>query len=235
MKITIKKLKIPEPFLEQFTLLKNLKREQREILIQELEKITTDYIEFSTDQFESISSKLKMDQKDLRDLLDLILEIFFIQYSDEQKTSVEDFLKKLEEGIKDTKNDKVIPVDGEWEEYMAFWESIFSMDKTIGLLAKANNIRKDYDYRYLKSKIYTEIRPIFSRNIDTDLANAAILYHNLKIQYRQEFLPEHFFISLNPEDLRNLKEVVDRALEKEKNLIKLFNLKDLKLINKREG
>lgn len=234
MRVTIKKLKIPEPFLKEFALLKKLEREQREILVQELEKITSDYIELSSDQIESISKISRIEQKDLRDLLDLILEIFFIQYSEEQETSVEEFLKKLEEGIKDTKDDKIIPADNEWEEYMSFWKSIFSMDKTIGLLAKANNIRKDYDYQYFDSKIYTEIRPIFSRHINTDLASTAILYHNLKIQYRQALFPEHFFISLNPEDLRDLKKVIDRALEKEKNLIKLFELKGLRLINKRE-
>lgn len=234
MRITIKKLKIPEHFLEQFALLKKLEREQREILIQELGKITSDYFEFSSDEIESISKKLKIEQKDLRDLLSLIYEIFFIQYSEEHETSVEGFLKKLEEGIKETNDDNIIPADNDWEEYMAFWRSIFSMDKTIGLLAKANNIRDDYDCLYLSSKIYTEIRPIFSRQINTDLANAAILYHNLKIQYRQAFLPEHLFISLNPEDLRNLKKVIDRALEKEKNLKKLFKLKNLRLIKKRE-
>ncbi len=234
MKFTIKKLKIPEPFLKQFALLKKLEPEKREILVQELEKITSDYIEFSSDEIDSISKKSKIERKDLRDLFNLILEIFFIQYSDEQETSVEEFLKELEEGIKDTNNDNIIPANNEWEEYMAFWRSILSMDKTIGLLAKAINIRKDYNNQYLDSKIYTEIRPIFSRHINTDLANAAILYHNLKIEYKQALLPEHLFISLNPEDLRNLKKVIDRALEKEKNLIRLFELKDLKLINKRE-
>lgn len=234
MRVVIKRLKIPEPFLKQFAILKKLGSDQRKILVQELEKITSDYIDFSSDEIDEIAKKTKIELKDLTYLLDLIYEILFIQYSDEQETPVEDFLKKLEEGIKDTNDNDIIPADKDWEEYMAFWKSIFSMDKTIGLLAKAKRIRKDYQNQYLDSKIYTEIRPIFSRQISTDLADAAILYHNLKIEYKQALLPDHFFITLNPEDLRNLKKIIDRALEKEENLIKLFKLKKLRLINKRE-
>ena len=234
MRLVIKRLKIPEPFLKQFKLLKNLGSEKRMRLVQELKKIDSDYIELSSNDIEDIEEITGIERKELTDLLDLIFEVFFIQYSEEQETSVEEFLKKLEDGIRDTNDNDIIPADGEWEEYMTFWKSIFVLDKTIGLLAKAKMIRKDFQNQYLDSKIYTEIRPIFSRQIQTDLASAAILYHNLKIEYKQAFLPDHFFITLNPEDLKNLKKVIDRALKKEENLRKLFELKNLKLIHERE-
>lgn len=234
MSIVIKKLKIPEHFLKQFKLLKSIGSEKRMKLIQELKKIDSDYIEFSSNDIENIEKITGIERKELIDLLDLIFEVFYIQYSEEQESSIEEFLKDLEDAIKDTNDNDIIPDDEEWEEYIAFWKSIFVLDKTIGLLAKAKKIRKDFQNQYFESKIYTEIRPIFSRQIQTDLASAAILYHNLKIEYKQALFPEHFFITLNPEDLKNLKKVIDRALKKEENLRKLFELKNLKLIHKRE-
>ena len=234
MRITIRELTIPKVYQNKFAVLKNLKIKQRNILIQELKKRISNIIEFSSKEIEGIVNKAGIKEKELLDIIDLIYQIFYIYYSEEQETSIEDFLKKLEEGIKDTKNDEIIPNEEDWDDYISFWRSILSMDKTIGLLSKAKNIRRDNQNIYIFSKIYTDIRPIFSRQINLDLTDTAIIYHNLKLEYKQGLLPDHFFISLTPEDLKDMKKVIDRALEKEDNIIKVFKLKDLNLIKNRE-
>ncbi len=228
----IRRLIIPKTYYKKLEIIKRLNLEQRTALIQELEKLPTKYIDLSSQEIDLIIQNTGINQDELKDLLDLFFEVYYIQYIHEK--SQESFIEKLKDAIKNTNQENIIPADDDWEDYMAFWKSILSMDKTIGLIAKAKHFREDFQNTYGDAVIYTEIRPIFPSNIKQDLLDTAILYHNLKIEYKQAFLPEQFFISLNSEDLRNLKIIIDRAFEKEEIIKQLFREKNLKLIKKKE-
>ena len=89
----------------------------------------------------------------------------------------------------------------------------------ISLTIKALKLNIEFDKIYSKSHISTDIRVIFHQKIEKD-EQVAIIIHNLQIEYKKNDLNKKLFVTLDGADLRNLKEQIDRAIEKEASLKK---------------
>ena len=83
---------------------------------------------------------------------------------------------------------------------------------------KAREVIRENLNNFYESRIISDIRIVYddSGNLD-DKDQVAVIVHNLRIKYSSKPVPRgEIFISLNLEDLHQLKDVVDRAIEKDK-------------------
>jgi hypothetical protein len=84
------------------------------------------------------------------------------------------------------------------------------------LNAKAGEIILENKHNLQHSRIISDIRTIFVENLTED-KHYAVIIHNLKLTYTSDAKSDNeFFISLDLTDLHNLKNIVDRAIEKDK-------------------
>jgi len=99
--------------------------------------------------------------------------------------------------------------------------SLLSLDESFGLMVKALNISSEYENSYCRSRILTDIRPVFSGSPDS--ISGAVVVHNLQLGFHDGASGDHkeIYLALNDADLFKLKETIERA-EKKSLSIKLF-------------
>lgn len=87
--------------------------------------------------------------------------------------------------------------------------------KTLGIKQKALTLAVFQERLFSSCRILTDIRPIFSDddNEPTEIS-AAFVFHTLKISFIEDDESKYFYISLDANDLEELKSSVDRAVNK---------------------
>ena len=83
----------------------------------------------------------------------------------------------------------------------------------IRLLQKGAALALEHDRVFLDAQIITDVRPVFGDHVEEGMA-AAVLTHSLRIDFLQAGRNESFYVSLDPLDLQNMHDVVDRAINK---------------------
>lgn len=97
-----------------------------------------------------------------------------------------------------------------------FLAKVLTLTHTLGVTAKALSVASDFEHTYCSSRILTDMRPVFVP--DTEDPAALVVIHNLKIAYHEGQDIREFFISLSEKELRELRNVVERAIRKESTL-----------------
>lgn len=103
-------------------------------------------------------------------------------------------------------------------ELVRFFEEVFSLDDSLGLTSKAGEVAIENERNYAFARIITDLRPIYL-NKDAPTPHGAVVVHILKIAIHET--EQEYYFALDGEDLRDLKEVLDRAVQKEEALSSL--------------
>lgn len=95
---------------------------------------------------------------------------------------------------------------------------LLALDRSIGVSSRAQSILLAHQNTFVSSRILTDIRPIFSSSRELE-PTAAVIVHSLKIEFRADDHRhlEQFF-ALDVKDLRSLRAMIDRAIQKEEAL-----------------
>jgi hypothetical protein len=95
-------------------------------------------------------------------------------------------------------------------------------DEGLVVASKAVYLKRDYEHRYCRTRILTDIRPIFGE--DRTLAPAtALIVHMLQLVYHEGQSTKEIHIALDAESLSSLKLQIERAEDKAKSLKTLLN------------
>jgi hypothetical protein len=95
-------------------------------------------------------------------------------------------------------------------------KELLSLDDSLGVTAGATSIMVELEHVWQSARILTDLRPVFGPDLGEPKAD--VLIHNLRIAYREGVRTNEFFVGLDSNDLRMLKDVVERALQKESSL-----------------
>lgn len=82
------------------------------------------------------------------------------------------------------------------------------------LTVKAMDLLSENNNMFIESRILTDVRPMFEKYSDELNGNALIL-HQLRIEYVLNEENKKFFVSLDLDDLKKLKESIERAINKQ--------------------
>ena len=94
----------------------------------------------------------------------------------------------------------------------AHLQALLSLDKSLGVTAKALDVLTEHHKIFCKARILSDIRPVFSVNMKE--ASAAVIIHNLQLGFHKNGEHEDVYIALDTEDVQKLREVLERAEEK---------------------
>ena len=89
--------------------------------------------------------------------------------------------------------------------------------KNLIVASKAIYLRRDYEHTYCRTRILTDIRPIFEEDRTLPPVNALIV-HTLQLVYHEGSGTKEIHIALDVENLSSLKVQIERAEEKTKSL-----------------
>jgi len=88
---------------------------------------------------------------------------------------------------------------------------------SLGLSAKATEILLQNSCSFTKARIITDVRPIFSGQ-EPSSPGGAVIIHMLKIEFLESSQPKEFFVALSTQDIKELKDVLERAGAKERSI-----------------
>jgi len=136
------------------------------------------------------------------------------------------------EYIKNT-SDKKFLIKIDLEKIYLFLEKIIYHENT-EIMHKAENISHGAQNVYVDdtAQIFSDFRPIFKKNMEEDILFGSLI-HNLKFDYISETDRKDFYLALSKIDLIQLREVIDRAIMKDKKIREFAhkNNPKLKIIN----
>jgi hypothetical protein len=96
-------------------------------------------------------------------------------------------------------------------------ERLLQSGEALAITAKALSILSDHEHPFLGARILSDIRTVFRANL-TDTPAGAVTIHMLGMHYLDGHSHKDIFLALDLKDLHQLRETIDRALEKEKHL-----------------
>lgn len=105
----------------------------------------------------------------------------------------------------------------DWSGFKADLEALLACDESLGVTAKALSVRSEYAAIYCRARIVTDVRPIFGPD-PTTAPLAAVIVHTLRITYHDGDSHKDFYVALDAGDLRQMRELAERASKKEASL-----------------
>ena len=164
----------------------------------------------SVDISRRVASKTQeFEQKDVEEIVDALLSMY--RARQEYGVSTDTLIRDMSsaEGL-ETSSEQL-------EERLAKFLDVESLMIT----AKAFNVMSSHEHVMLKAQVLTDMRPIF-REEDAGPPAAAVITHMLKLTYRQDEGEREFFLAMDSEDVRKLREVLERADYKAQSLRSLL-------------
>jgi hypothetical protein len=162
----------------------------------------------------SAASALAKDEvKSLRPVAEALFALYRVKVSSNVTSSqfVDDITEAMEEG-----EHSVSTKDRE-----RLHENLRALlgAESFTLLSKVRNLQIEDERVFCSARILTDLRPVFGVDVEAG-PKAMIVVHKLKLGYHEARSNSHdeIHISLDASDLRTLKDVVDRAMEKAKAL-----------------
>jgi hypothetical protein len=168
-------------------------------------------------QIEGLISSLSEDtdssETDTANFLSILVNIYSLQHV--HGWSMDDVFQGILGQIQEVPGREAPLTEEQVEKFRAFLEEVSGLDETFGVMAKGLGLVEEDERNLADARVISDLRPIFRPDSETDIIASAIK-HNLRISYRHrtESQVEDFFVSLDEEDLRNLKDEIERALAK---------------------
>lgn len=169
-------------------------------------------------QLNSVALTIKL--RDIREIVEALVCMFPL-YSTSDVSAYE-FSERISAGVNEfTDIDEVLISLEEKDILTNRLAQLFSIDKSIGITSKANEVLVDNNHTYCHSRILTDIRPIFPNDLEITPSEVVIV-HNLKISFMEDGQKREFFAAMNPTNLKELKVAIERAELKVKSIQKVM-------------
>jgi DNA repair exonuclease SbcCD ATPase subunit len=104
--------------------------------------------------------------------------------------------------------------------------SFLEIRGSLEISSKASDLLVEYENIFSNARVVTDIRPIFKPDIEDGLGGALIV-HSLRIAYKTTMGTHEFYVALEPDDVEQLLEDLDRALQKQESLKSLLKKVEL--------
>jgi len=151
-------------------------------------------------------------KKDLESILWSVGSLFVFRES--KNISVSEIVEEVSRLILE-KNIEGLNFEGDIENEFKVRLTQLLENEQLLLASKTTDIMTEYENVFLSTRIISDIRPVFG--FDTDTPKVGIIVHNLNIHYYQGEANEHndIHVALDFDDLKELKDVIERAEKKE--------------------
>jgi hypothetical protein len=174
---------------------------------------------------DTVSLKIKekeienLTKDDLLNILDAIVSLYPLQtYS---SLTIEDLASSLGEAVAELEDFPNV-TEEQKKIFEARITTLLSINGALDVASKVGELLLEYDHLFLSSRIITDIRPVFDSDLNKIPAGALIV-HTLKLEYKQGNEEKDFYIALDTNDVKKLREQLDRAEQKAESIKLMLN------------
>lgn len=134
---------------------------------------------------------------------------------------------KSEEAIRSRKEQ----IETRWTKIRAFLTVGLALNDTVGAAAKAGPVMTEHEKIFQDARILTDLRLIFHPDL-SERPNAGVIVHMLRLTTRDVLGGQQAqYFALDANDIRFLKQLLDRAMKKEETLRTLMNSATVSIID----
>ena len=140
--------------------------------------------------------------------------------------STEQLVQQISKALQEESDELLKLSNDEIARFKRRLSSFLEIRGSLEISSKASDLLLEYENIFSNSRVVTDIRPIFQPNVEDGLGGALIV-HTLRIGYKTASGISEFFVALESDDVQQLLEDLDRALQKEESLKSLLNKVDV--------
>jgi len=225
------KLSIPKGDKDYLVYLFRLKQESRDAFLKALQE---------AENISHLSDFARIFQEITRvhypKALEIIRVLFTVYDSfDTSGEKIEDFASALIDAFKDSAGKEKVVKDAlkeDFDSFLEFFIKILSLHDIVGVRAKVFRLIPQHQQLFIRSELYSDIRPVFRHDNPSIRPSASVIVHSLKIVYREGAETKDFYLGLDEDDLQQLKATIERAILKHeclKLMISDFGMQCLRL------
>jgi len=104
-------------------------------------------------------------------------------------------------------------------------KTLLDFDSSLGVTAKAVDVMTEHANIFCDARILSDIRPVFTGSPET--TSSALIVHNLRIAYHTNGEHKEFYVAMDANDIKRLKQVITRADRKTAVLLSVLNKSDI--------
>lgn len=196
------KLQVPEPYRSSIASLADLSDKQVDVLAQALRTA-------SKTKAADIAASVDPPIPHAEQLVEAILPLYSVP--EEFGVTLQQFIDDVVDAIRpewsERTEDDAPQAEARFRERLVALTSVAEFST----LTKALSVLASYERPFQSARVFTDLRPVFADEVTNGVVGMGVV-HNLKLTYVG---PEHgfqdFYIALTTNDLRKLKDVLERA------------------------
>ncbi|NVJ20657.1 hypothetical protein HUW62_05400 [Myxococcus sp. AM011] len=177
---------------------------------------------------ESIASEAGLSVDETEALLGMIVSIFTLGARNGR--SHEQVVHAVIDAVKSVASEVAQPTGSDWSAIENALMRILAMERPLGVVTRTFEVMAEYQRLFGESRIVTDIRPVFDAG-KVGAPAAAIVVHNLRIEFRENEKTHEIFLALDSDDIKQLQDVLVRAQEKERSLRSLLESAGLSILS----
>jgi len=171
------------------------------------------------DLADDVSTSVKLPAGLTLGLIRVLASLYLTKERDYGPVSTEEFVDgEVFPALKSAQTFSAEKVDLQWKKLRNFLVDGLSLERTVGTTAKAGPVLTQHERIFSGARIMTDLRPIFHLDV-AQKPDAAVIIHMLRVTARDNFgRQEDRYFALDSNDLVLLKQIIERAMAKEKTL-----------------
>ncbi len=150
---------------------------------------------------------------DAQTITDALLSLYLVRANSDNSTS--EFADEFAEAIEASGSEDLQPLSEVSANIKTRLSQLLDADSLV-LASKANSVMFEHDNIFTKARVLTDIRPVFGAN--TEVTQAAMIIHNLRIHYHRGEDHKDFFVAMDTQDVQKLINTLERAKKKAESL-----------------
>src|SRR6185312_1129855 len=145
-----------------------------------------------------------------RDVLRVLTALSSVQA--DQNLSPKEMIDQVVEAAKESSDERL--KNGPWDTIRNDLVRLLSLERSLGVSSKALFIASQCQRHFHDARVLTDARPVFTSDPSQPPA-AFIILHTLQLSVNDDGEDTDWYVVLDRNDLRKLRNVIERALQKE--------------------
>lgn len=214
-------LRIPETDHGGLAWLFRLDGEKRRALVESLKHVPPSLSPKAISA--DVAARAGIDAEQAQEVLRVLRAMYFARR--QSGATVEEFTEAVVTAAGQTGKAELRLTDDRRDAFKAELAEILKLDDGFGVWARALELMNEQERLYCSARILTDVRSVFRDDV-TKTPPAAVILHTLRIEHHpggrgDEY--ERTLVALDAADLRSLRRLIDRALEKEATLCRTLD------------
>jgi hypothetical protein len=203
------RLDIPEEYREGLAKFAALPDEAFQELFSALEG-TPPALKYS-DVARNVAAKVKsIPGEDVEEIVEIIVSLNIVRHGADVTDG--EFLEDVLEGLDETDLEELHLTGAVRENFKGRFAKLLGTT-SLKVAARVRSLQIEHDRRFCSARILTDIRPVFGLNPE-DSPMAAVVTNTLRVSYHQDSELKDVYLVLTADDLKKLRESIERAEKK---------------------